>query len=243
MPILTKEKNDFFIFANMQPLNRHQIATIIALAFHISGFIAIAFFHSADFLSKTPLNILVCLALIFYTQNKISFSFIAFCVAGFIIGFATEAIGVNTGVLFGHYAYSDLLGPKWKGVPWLIGVQWVVTLYCIGVGMHMLKTYLLERQPNAFLKFPKWWVTLSVIGDGALLAVLFDWIMEPAAIDMGLWKWQNNQIPFLNYFSWWAVSMVLLIIFHFLPFKKHNLFAIHLFMIQMMFFLLVRTFY
>jgi putative membrane protein len=82
----------------------------------------------------------------------------------------------------------------------------------------------------------------SIVIDGALLAVFFDWILEPVAVQLGYWSWAGNDIPLLNYASWMGVSMVILLFFYFFRFPRHNLFAIHLFMIQVMFFLLMRNF-
>jgi putative membrane protein len=222
--------------------NRSYVATAIALAFHISGFIAIGMFRSPLFISLTPLNLLVGLALILYTQQQLSVPFWMFCIASFGIGFASELLGVNTGLLFGEYSYGKVLGPGWKGVPWLIGVQWMVTMYCIGVSMDMLHRRLMTNQGELYGRFPRWWMALSTVADGALLAVLFDWALEPVAVQLGYWQWQNGTIPFKNYWSWWLVSLLILAIFRWLPFRKHNLFAIHLLLIQFMFFLLLRTF-
>ncbi len=82
---------------------------------------------------------------------------------------------------------------------------------------------------------------LSVIVDGATLAVFFDWLMEPIAVQLGYWKW-NGAIPFYNYLCWFIVSVVLLGAFQFSLFNKQNKFAVHLLMIQVMFFLLLKTF-
>lgn len=220
---------------------RNNIATGTALAFHISGFIAIGFFHSTFFIGLTWLNLLVCMALVFWTQQKLNIPFFVFAISAFILGFVSEYIGVNTGVLFGDYAYGTVLGPKWNNVPWMIGVQWLVTMYCIGVAMHMLHERLRRNREPGASSFPGWWTSLSIVMDGAMLAVLFDWVLEPVAVHLGYWQWANNEIPALNYFSWYGVSVVILAIFHKLPFPKQNLFAVHLLLIQFMFFLLLRT--
>jgi putative membrane protein len=81
-------------------INRQMIATGIALAFHISGFIAIGLFESPLFISLTPLNLMVSAALIFWTQEKINGPFLVFCLAAYLIGFFSEWVGVNTGKLF-----------------------------------------------------------------------------------------------------------------------------------------------
>jgi putative membrane protein len=236
----------------MNTISRQQIATFIALAFHIPGFIAIAFFKSQLFISFTPLNLLVCTVLIFWTQQVINTAFLSFCLLSFSIGFVAEYIGINTGLLFGNYAYGNLLGPKWHGVPWIIGLQWMVITYCIGICMHMVHKKLaltsVEQQEKTQLeqkvtaKNSKRWIFFSTIIDGALLAVLFDWVMEPAATKLGYWQWSENEIPGSNYYSWWLISIPILVAFYYLPFKKQNIFALHLLLIQFMFFLLLNTF-
>jgi len=222
-------------------LTKQQIATLIALAFHVSGFIAIGLFRSTLFINLTPLNLLVCTLLIFWTQEKINLAFLFFCAAAFVIGFGSEWVGVNTGLLFGDYTYGEVLGPKWQGVPFLIGIQWIVVIYCSGITMAMMHERLLRNQPESYRQFPRVWVSLSMIADAALLALVFDWILEPVAMELGYWTWANNEVPWLNYATWWGISVIIMIFFQFLPFGKHNLFAVHLLMIQAMFFLLLRT--
>jgi bisanhydrobacterioruberin hydratase len=221
---------------------KFQIATFIALLFHVSGFIAIAFFHSQLFVNLTPLNLLVSFALILFTQEKINLPFLFFVVLAFSIGFGAEWIGINTGKLFGQYQYGIVLGPRWQGVPWMIGINWFCTIYCIGVAMHMLHKKLVSRQPETASSLGKKWLQISLVVDGAALAVFFDWIIEPVAVKLGFWQWKDGIIPSFNYWCWFAVSILLLIIFRLLRFDKHNLFAVHLLLIQLMFFLLLRSF-
>lgn len=84
---------------------------------------------------------------------------------------------------------------------------------------------------------------MSIIIDGATLAVMFDWLMEPVAVKLGYWQWLGNgEIPFYNYICWFVISVLLLIVFQFSQFPKQNKFAVNLLLIQAMFFLLLRTF-
>ncbi len=226
---------------NSVTISRQQIATGIALAFHVSGCIAIGIFKSPLFISLTPLNLLVCAGLILWTQEKINLWFILFCLLAFAIGFGAEWIGVNKGQLFGSYSYGKVLGPGWQGVPYLIGVQWFVVIYCTGVSMAMLHDFLIKKQGDGYEPFPKFWLAASMVADSALLAMFFDWVLEPVAVSLGYWAWTDGDIPWFNYATWWGVSAVIMLFFHFFPFRKHNLFAVHLLMIQFMFFLLLRT--
>lgn len=44
-------------------------------------------------------------------------------------GFTAEAIGVRTGLPFGAYSYTDMLGPRLLGVPVVIPLAWVALAY------------------------------------------------------------------------------------------------------------------
>jgi putative membrane protein len=81
----------------------------------------------------------------------------------------------------------------------------------------------------------------AVIIDGALLAMMFDWLMEPVAIKLGYWTWlTDGGIPTKNYWDWFFVSAFLMIFFRLLKFHKNNQFALHLLLIQTLFFISLR---
>jgi putative membrane protein len=82
-----------------------------------------------------------------------------------------------------------------------------------------------------------------LIFGSALLAVIFDWVMEPVAVKLGFWTWAGDgQIPLLNYLSWFFICTLLLSILRILKIKPDNIFAVNLFLIQLMFFLFLRIF-
>ncbi|MGL6269759.1 MAG: carotenoid biosynthesis protein [Chitinophagaceae bacterium] len=86
-------------------------------------------------------------------------------------------------------------------------------------------------------------MSIKLIFSGALLAVFFDWVMEPVAVRLGFWTWAGDgKIPILNYLSWFYISTFLLLIFRFFNIKPDNIFAVNLFLIQLLFFLLLRIF-
>ncbi len=181
--------------------------------------------------------------LIIYTQKKINTSLIIFIAICFVTGIAVEIIGTSTGWLFGNYSYGNALGPAIKNVPYIIGINWFIIIYCCGVSMYMLLTRLTAKLSEQTGKPSKTIKALSVVVDGATLAVFFDWIMEPVAVKLGYWQWLGDgEIPLYNYICWFVISMLLLFVFHRLPLDKQNKFAVNLLLIQAMFFLLLRTF-
>lgn len=219
------------------------IALFLAILFHVSGAIGMLFTPYKNwFIENTALNLCLMAALLIYTQEQKNAAFFVFAIVAFATGMITEMIGVNTGYLFGNYNYGTVMGNKVYGVPLLIGVQWFVTVYCCGVVMHQLHQWIENKYAAQGVLLSPRVQTLSLIIDGALLATLFDFIMEPVAMQLGFWQWQNNEIPFLNYVCWFGISLFLLWIFKLLPIAKHNHFALHLLIVQTLFFLILRAY-
>ena len=221
---------------------RCQVATVVAIIFHSIGLIGILYFDREFFIRTTPLNLLLMFALLIYTRQTTSRSFIYFFVICFFSGILAELVGTKTGLLFGNYAYGTVLGPAIEGVPWIIGINWFIVMYCSGTAIHTLMNKLAAGKTGNDLPLSGKLRTLALIIDGATLAVFFDWLMEPIAVKLGYWKWLGDgQIPFYNYLCWFVISALLLLLFSKMNFYKNNKFAVHLLGIQAMFFLLLRT--
>jgi bisanhydrobacterioruberin hydratase len=219
-----------------------QIATAIAILFHIIGLVGM-FVNKDFFVGITGLNLLLMAGLLLYTQQNINVAFILFLVLCFIVGMTVEIIGTSTGYLFGEYEYGKMLGIGIKNVPFVIGVNWFIIMYCVGITVHIILEKLSARFESVTGETSTAMKVMSIISDGAMLAVIVDWIMEPAAIKLGYWKWLGDgEIPSFNYLSWFGVSTLLMAAFALLKFKKNNIFAVHLLMIMMTFFMLIRTF-
>ena len=224
-------------------VTKFDIATAIAVLFHTIGLVGLLFFDKAFFLAATPINLLLSFALLIWTQTNKNLFFLLFLIACFVVGIAVEIIGINTGILFGDYTYGNVLGPKVQHVPLLIGINWFLIIYCCGISIHTLLMKAINRIAADTGKNPMALKSLSVIIDGATLAVFFDWLMEPVAVKLGYWVWNGDgSIPMFNYICWFVVSLLLLTIFHLAKFNKQNKFAVNLLLIQLMFFLLLRTF-
>lgn len=219
------------------------MATALAIFFHLIGLLGILYSDRDFFIRSTPFNLLLMFGLLIWTQPGINRSFIVFFSACFVVGIGVEVIGVSTGLLFGDYRYGTVLGPRFEQVPLIIGINWFLIIYCCGISIHTLLMKLINRVAAGEGNKPRVLKALSVMVDGATLAVFFDWVMEPVAVKLGYWQWLGNgEIPFFNYFCWFGVSLLLLGLFHFMSFSKNNKFAINLLLIQLMFFLLLRTF-
>ena len=229
----------------MKHFTKNNIAIAIAILFHVCGAIGILFSPYKNwFVSNTSLNLLVMLGLLIFTQPSKNIWFFLFIIITSFVGFGAEVIGVNTGVLFGSYNYGNTMGAKLWGVPLLIGLQWFVTVYCCGAIMQYVNNWASQKieEQNLGKETTQKIQSFSLIIDAALLATFFDYILEPAAQKLGYWKWQDGSVPYFNYTCWFFISGLLLFILSKLPFSKLNQFAIHLFIIQVLFFVALRIY-
>lgn len=222
--------------------SKQQIAIAIAILFHSVGLAGILVFKSDWVIQSTSFNLLLSMALLFWTQEDRNVFFWLFTLATMLTGIAVEIIGVNTGLLFGNYSYGEILGPKWKAVPLIIGVNWFIVIFCSGIAITTLLQKITKPIDNTAAEPSPVIKAISVITDGATLAVAFDWLIEPVAIKLGFWKWEGNEVPLYNYVCWFVISLLLMSLFRISPFQKQNKFAIPLLLIQAMFFLILRTF-
>ena len=224
-------------------VSKYQIATAIAILFHSIGLVGILFFQKDFFIHSTSFNLALSFCLLVWTQQSKNVGFVIFVASVFVIGFFSETVGVKTGLIFGEYSYGKVLGFQWLQVPLLIGLNWFIIIYCCGVSIQTLLLKVIRRVALDTNEPPQILKAMSVIVDGATLAVLFDWLMEPVAIKLGFWSWQGDgSIPLYNYICWFIISLLLLTIFHFCQFNKTNKFAVNLLLIQALFFLILRTF-
>jgi bisanhydrobacterioruberin hydratase len=198
--------------------------------------------YKSFFIGATPVNLLLMGGLLVATHRQRNAAFWLFLGICSLTGIAVELIGVNTGWLFGQYTYGQVLGYQWQGVPLLIGVNWFITMYCCGITIHTLLQKLVAKLGDP-VSGSKKIQALSVVVDGATLAVFFDWVIEPVAVKLGFWTWAGSgAIPTFNYVCWFGISLLLMTCFYFFNLGKSNKFAVHLLLIQLLFFLILRTF-
>ncbi len=223
--------------------SKYQIASVIALIFHVIGIIGILFIDKELFISTSFFHLLLMAGLIFFTQPTISKNLVIFFLVCFVTGMAVEWYGTSTGELFGNYAYGTVLGPKFQGVPFIIGVNWFILMYCCAVSVQMFFDRIYNKVKDTIKIKKNVLHHISLVVDGAFLAVITDYFLEPAAIKLGYWKWLGDgQIPLYNYVCWFVISACLLAVFRLLKLDTKNIFAVNLLLLQIMFFLIISSF-
>jgi len=213
------------------------ISIFIATLFHISGTIGMMLTEVRPwFISMTPLTLLLMTGLIIWNEKNINKELILFFCLCASVGFFSELIGTNTGLLFGIYTYGNSFGYKILGVPLLIGILWFVTVYSVGQTVLVIYRFLSKNANRSVA------VNFGLINIASALTTLFDYIMEPAAITLGYWDWYpEGAIPLFNYICWYFISGFLLTPFFInrTLINDVNYFAVFLIFIQTLFFFLV----
>lgn len=118
---------------------------------------------------------------------------------GAALGFASEIIGVHTGIPFGRYHYTETLGWMIVDVPVVMIAAWFVLL---SYAWTLAGMFIAKVSHARFL--------------AAVFMVIVDLVIDPVAIGpMRLWEWQEHGgyygIPFQNFIGWFIVSYLALL--------------------------------
>lgn len=201
----------------IQPV--HGVSLVLAL--HFVGVIGLLSPLANWFLLLTPLNLLLTAGAMI-TFSGLDRRTLALALLLGALGYCVEVLGVWTGRVFGEYAYGDVLGSKVLEVPLLIGLNWSVLVFAIGT-------------PISRLHLP---VSLKILAS-SLAMVMLDILMEPVAVRLGFWSWEQGSIPFQNYLAWGIVSLFFFSLFFLLPVQRHNPIARWVLLAQVAFFALL----
>ena len=170
---------------------------------------------------------------------------VAFFLICILIGWFVEFIGHNYGWFFGHYNYTDTLGPRVGGVPILISITWAFIVY----SSFMIIDWLIGMKGRARVR--TWWGktlwSALVAAATATMVCAWDLMVDPMATSGVWWKvagkdpwwyWFHGGpylrelpgkegmgmpgIPIGNFVGWWIAPFVMVFIFY-LFFQKANL--------------------
>lgn len=185
------------------------------------GVVALSLKVHPDFVLLTPLNLLISLALLLWRHRVWNRSLQIFLLLCYLAGFLVEMVGVQTGLLFGQYEYHQVLGPKLFATPLLIGVNWVILVYSSAVLLNYVagKAHWLLKTTAA-----------------AAIMVALDVLIEPVAVALNFWTWEDGIIPLQNYIAWYGLSFLLIALFYRLLGNTRNKVAVALLLLQFLFF-------
>ena len=202
------------LFRRFDP--RYGIGLVLTL--HLVGLVALVSPFASWIVPLTPANLLLTAgAMIVF--SKLDRRTIALALVVGTLGYLVEVLDVWTGRVFGEYAYGEVLGLKILNVPLLIGLNWSMLVFAIGV-------------PLSRTTLPTWAKVLV----SSTVMVALDFLIEPVAIHLGFWSWEQGVIPVQNYVAWGVVSAVFFSLFFLLPVRRENPVARYVLLAQVLFF-------
>jgi uncharacterized membrane protein len=120
-----------------------------------------------------------------------------FFAASATVSYLMEEVGVRTGLIYGAYHYSDLLGPKLGHVPLLIPLAWFMMIY----PSWMVAKAVLAGVDTRTLSGITGLATIA-----ALVMTAWDVVMDPGMAAAGNWVWEQGGayfgVPRRNYLGW-----------------------------------------
>lgn len=128
---------------------------------------------------------------------------LALLAAGALISLAAELTGTSTGLPFGPYSYTPLLGWRVAGlVPFPIPLSWFYMVYC---SLAILGRLLVPRDDLR--------TRLAWAASGGLALTAWDVSMDPAmSFATAHWLWHTRGffygMPLLNWFGWWLTGSI-----------------------------------
>lgn len=186
--------------------NYIKIFQIIISIFYLVGLIGMSIPSLRPYFQMlTPFHLLLNFGILLYFHKDWNYSFLIFIAVGFSLGYGSEVMGVHTGFPFGDYWYGDVLGWQLFEVPLMIGINWLILVYCTGNLFH-------EKINNDWL----------AAGLASLMMMLIDVIIEPVAVALDFWKWESDIIPLSNFLGWLAVAFIIQLFYRKLNFNKKN---------------------
>jgi len=187
---------------------------------HVSAIVGMALGYETWFIEKTPMNLLVSAGLLVVSFPVTGVIPVTLFSVFFGAGFVAEWVGVNTGLLFGNYAYGANMGVKAGGVPLLIGINWAVLVFITGAITDWIKSS----------------IGVKIVA-GAAMMVLLDVLMEKSAPAFDFWSFRDGVVPAWNYICWFLLAALLHGLFHRFRLKGDVVFSANLLAANFAFFL------
>lgn len=192
----------------------------VLVIYYSVGLIGLSLPKTREFFSGlVPFSLLLSSFVLLYFHNRWTRPAIVIFVLVYLAGYLVEMAGVMTGSIFGVYLYGPALGPALFGTPLLIGLNWFILAYC---AFHIFKG---SRSV---------WLHALL---GALLMVMFDFMLEPVATHLYWWLWVYGTIPLQNFIAWFIVSYLMLLLLYHAEMEEKNPIAQFLFIVQFLFFM------
>lgn len=203
LPEISKEAA-YSLFEGLTTPTRYIVAATLFLSFFAWVAVPIGLFSEWIWMDNLYLYLWVGAAL--SVVSSLLHALLGALIAAGIGGIA-EIVGLHTGWIFGHYAYTEVLQPQIAGVPLPIILAWGA-LVGLASGIE-----------GAFSKV---WRAMLVAG----WMVGIDLLLEVFAVELrGYWTWQGSSVPLQNYLAWAGIAAIASFFLPAQPFTKGALWS------------------
>jgi len=213
-------KNNITGIVNIIRTKEKKVRLILIIFFTV-GVAGFALPATSNFFTHlTPFALLLSISTlaVFHRTDRYKKSLIIFSVI-FISGFLIEAVGVRSGMIFGAYSYGTGLGLKLLDTPLMIGINWLLLVYCTSIIVNSFPVNDIFRIISA-----------------SLLMVVYDVLLEQTAPILDMWEFEGGYAPVQNYLSWFIISVIFLVFLRLTGSKFENRMAPFIFVLQLVFF-------
>jgi uncharacterized membrane protein len=168
-------------------LEAGRVPTLSIVLLHVVPLAAFAFVHGVE---------------AYGVRGMLVFMGLSLGVGGFF-----ESLSLRTGFPFGHYYFTDVMGPKLFEVPLLLVLAYV------GMGyISWILAGLILNSANGRRLSVRRIVALPVIA--SFIVVAWDFAMDPVWADIDhVWVWKDGGayfgVPLSNYFGWYLTVYVI----------------------------------
>jgi putative membrane protein len=183
----------FYAGANMLPVFPQFFTRLVMAASQIVPAVLFAMIHGA----------------ISYRFHRI----LAYAAISLTVGYIMEALGVRTGFPFGHYSFTDGMGPKLFLVPILMGPAYLGMGYIAWTLARVILT-----SASADRLTGPWVITLPLAASFVMVA--WDFSIDPALSTVGhYWTWLHGGayfgVPVSNFLGWYLTNYLIYQLFAF----------------------------
>jgi putative membrane protein len=208
----------------IENVRKYPVATVAVISFYyVVGLVGLSLDRTQVlFRALVPFTLLFSLYFLWLFHEGLNLRLYLTALAILVLGYGIEAVGVNTGIIFGNYEYGPTLGTKLWNTPLMIGVNWLLLIYSCWVLTGVFTG-------NRWLRY------LS----GSVLMVIYDLALEPVAIRLDMWNWFGVPVPIQNYVAWFFVSLLLFVLLDLNLKQIRNKIAPAMFIIQLVFFIIL----
>lgn len=168
---------------------------------------------------------IVVFSFILKNNKKKLTAFFLFFIPAFFGIYLLQVVSVNNDALLGSQQFGSVFAHKIAGVPFIVSLFWIVTIF----SSLSLAVKLVKNNPLRIVL-------------ASLFIVILDIFLEQVAMKLDYWQWENRVVPLSNYVIWFIASLVLTTAILIIKIEPRSQVSRSFFIIQTAFFFLLWIF-